>query len=203
MLAWSMTLSGPVQELRLLCFFDAAFATRNDSSSQLGYIIVLIHGDLLKPDGPEGAYHIVDWKSQKTPRVARSSLGAEVQAGGSSSPSNKRPAPSSTTEGMAVGAETALVLFQDEHRQDHPEATMLDPGASAFLSGYGPFWRYVEHLSELGYPMNTIRFARCERNFQFGGDASSSARWTVDLPVIIDGQYGTIQCCLIPGNTSM
>ena len=73
---------GPVQELRLLCFCDAAFATRNDSSSQLGYIIVLIHGNLLKPDGPEGAYHIVDWKSQKTPRVARSSLGAEAQAGG-------------------------------------------------------------------------------------------------------------------------
>ena len=73
---------GPAQELRLLRFFDAAFATRNDSSSQLGYVIVLIHGDLLKPDGPEGAYHIVDWKSQKTPRVARSSLGAEAQAGG-------------------------------------------------------------------------------------------------------------------------
>ena len=33
-------------------------------------------------------------------------------AKGSSSPSNKRPAPSSTTEGMAVASETALVLFQ-------------------------------------------------------------------------------------------
>lgn len=73
---------GSVEDLRLLCFFDAAFATRNDSSSQLGYIIVLIDKSLLQPDGPEGAYHIVDWRSQKTPRVARSSLGAEAQAGG-------------------------------------------------------------------------------------------------------------------------
>ena len=48
-------------------------------------------------------------------------------AEGSSSPSNKRPALSSTIEGMAVASETALVLFQDEHGQDHPEATMLDP----------------------------------------------------------------------------
>ena len=73
---------GAVQELRLLCFFDAAFATASDSSSQLGYIIVLIHSSLLQPDGPEGAYHILDWRSQKTPRAARPSLDAEAQAGG-------------------------------------------------------------------------------------------------------------------------
>ena len=125
-------------------------------------------------------------------------------AKGSTSPSNKRPAPSTTTtEGMAVHSESALVQFQDIHGAEHPEATMLDPGASAFLSGYGPFKRYVEHLSDLGYPVNTIRFARCERLFQFGGDASSQARWTVNLPVMIDGSFGTIQCYLVPGNTPL
>ena len=30
----------------------------------------------------EGEYHVIDWRSFKTPRVARSSLGAEAQAGG-------------------------------------------------------------------------------------------------------------------------
>ena len=30
-------------------------------------------------------YHVLDWKSFKTPRVARSSLGAEAQAGGQAS----------------------------------------------------------------------------------------------------------------------
>ena len=125
-------------------------------------------------------------------------------AKGSTSPSNKRPAPSTTTtEGMAVHSESALVQFQDIHGVEHPEATMLDPGASAFLSGYGPFKRYVEHLNDLGYPVNTIRFARCERLFQFGGDASSQARWTVNLPVMIDDSFGTIQCYLVPGNTPL
>ena len=38
---------GEVQDLRLLCFFDAAFATRSDGSSQVGYIILLIHKSLL------------------------------------------------------------------------------------------------------------------------------------------------------------
>ena len=61
---------GEVQDLHLLCFFDAAFATRTDGSSQIGYIILLINKSLLRPDGVEGAYHILDWRSQKTPRVA-------------------------------------------------------------------------------------------------------------------------------------
>ena len=126
------------------------------------------------------------------------------QSARSSSSPNKRPAPSTTTtEGMAVHAEKALVLFQDEHGEERPDATMLDPGASAFLSGYGPFKRYLDHLSSLNYPVNTIRFARCDRQFHFGGDASSQARWTVDLPVMLDDRFGTIQCYLVPGNTPM
>ena len=113
---------------------------------------------------------------------------------------NKRPAP---TEGMALQNETALVLFQDEMGTDRPDATMLDPGASAFLCGYGPFGCYLSQLHSMNYPINTIRFARCDRQFHFGGDASSRASWTVDLPVMIDGQFGTIQCYLVPGNTPM
>ena len=57
-------------------FFDAAFATRSDGSSQAGYVIMLLHNSLLEANGPEGAYHILDWRSMKTPRIARSSLGA-------------------------------------------------------------------------------------------------------------------------------
>jgi len=32
--------------------------------------------------GTETEYHVIDWKSSKLPRVARSSLGAEAQAAG-------------------------------------------------------------------------------------------------------------------------
>ena len=37
---------------------------------------------MLQANGPEGAYHVLDWRSLKTPRVARSSLGAEAQSDG-------------------------------------------------------------------------------------------------------------------------
>ena len=50
-----------------------------------------------------------------------------------SSTATKRPAPG-PREGMAVQNEQALVLFQDEHGDERPDATMLDPGASAFLT---------------------------------------------------------------------
>ena len=33
-------------------------------------------------DGEERPYHLLDWKSSKLPRIARSSLGAESQAAG-------------------------------------------------------------------------------------------------------------------------
>lgn len=70
---------GPLSNLRVLCFFDVAFTTRSDGSSQASYIIKKA---LLQPDGPEGAYHVLDWRSLKIPRMARSSLGAETQGGG-------------------------------------------------------------------------------------------------------------------------
>ena len=63
-------------------FFDAAFVARSDGSSQAGYVIMLLHKSLLEANGPEGAYHILDWRSMKTPRIARSSLGTEAQSGG-------------------------------------------------------------------------------------------------------------------------
>ena len=57
--------------------FDAAFAVRRDQSSQGGFLIMLV---------PECTFHgeeaMVDWRSMKLPRVARSSLAAEAQAAG-------------------------------------------------------------------------------------------------------------------------
>ena len=75
---------GPAEKLRLLCFFDAGFSTRLDGSSQGGYVLMMVNEDLMH-SAEEGEYHILDWRSFKTPRVARSSLGAEAQAGGQAS----------------------------------------------------------------------------------------------------------------------
>ena len=68
-------------ELQLVCFFDAGFTARCDGSSQGGYITMMVHRSLLT-SSEEGEYHVLDWRSFRTPRVARSSLGAEAQAGG-------------------------------------------------------------------------------------------------------------------------
>ena len=69
---------------------------------------------------------------------------------------------------------------------------MLDPGASAFLMGYGPFRRYVHMLEERGFPTEHLKFVKCDRKFFFGGDACSQCRWTVMLPVAVSGRCGFI-----------
>ena len=67
-----------VQDLRLVTMVDAAFGIRRDGSSQGGYLTMLVSKSVF--DGTEGAYHIIDWRSSKLPRVTRSSLGAEAQS---------------------------------------------------------------------------------------------------------------------------
>ena len=71
---------GPLHELRLSCMVDAAHAVRADGSSQGGYIMLLTHKSAF--EGSEVPYHVIDWKSYKLPRVARSSLSAEAQSMG-------------------------------------------------------------------------------------------------------------------------
>ena len=44
-----------------------------------GYLITLCHKDVLQRGVP-GSYHVLDWRSFKLPRVARSTLSAEGQA---------------------------------------------------------------------------------------------------------------------------
>ena len=58
--------------------FDAALGVRHDASSHGGFIVLLTHKDAF--DGVECPYHVLDWKSFRLPRVARSSLAAEVQS---------------------------------------------------------------------------------------------------------------------------
>ena len=69
---------GKLEDLRLSCMFDAALGVRHDASSQGGYIVLLTHKDTF--NGTESPYHVLDWRSFRLPRVARSSLAAEVQS---------------------------------------------------------------------------------------------------------------------------
>ena len=65
------------------------------------------------------------------------------------------------------------MTFVDEFGHEGPDAVMLDPGASAFDSGFGPFKRYVQYLEAHGCPMSKLQMLRCHRRFQFGGDKVS------------------------------
>ena len=71
---------GPLEEL--VCgwvYSDASFASRDDLSSQGCYLITLCHKDVVEKGVP-GPYHVLEWRSFKLPRVARSTLSAEGQA---------------------------------------------------------------------------------------------------------------------------
>ena len=69
---------GDPSSLTLVTFTDAAFASRHDSSSQGGYITTLAHISVL--DGAPARFHVLDWRSYRLPRVARSTLACESQA---------------------------------------------------------------------------------------------------------------------------
>ena len=145
-----------------------------------------------KGSGTTVRYHRGPGK-ERDPRGPRSSA---------NSPS-KRPATSQSVESMAIGLETGMVIFQDVNGHERVDCTMLDPGASAFLCGYGPLRRYLGHLEQLGYPLEKIEFVKCCRTFHFGGDAASLSSWTVKLPVFINQKVGRIQAYLVKGETPM
>ena len=69
---------GDVNDITFLVFSDATYASRDDLSSQGGYLLCMVHHDVV--DGNEGFYNVLDWRSWKLARVARSSLSAESQA---------------------------------------------------------------------------------------------------------------------------
>eukprot|EP00435_Cladocopium_sp_Y103_P032566 s1782_g8.t1 len=66
------------EEVTFVAYSDASFASRDDLSSQGGYLLVMTHRDVTT--GGEGCYNIIDWRSWKFARVSRSTLAAESQA---------------------------------------------------------------------------------------------------------------------------
>ncbi len=116
----------------------------------------------------------------------------------SSSPhGTKRSAPIES----AVLTEGAHVTFVDAGGHERPDVTMLDPGASAFLSGFGPFLRYLEFLKAHQFPIDDIEFSKCCRKFHFGGDGASWSHWVARLPMCVGGVVG--QVFLVKGETPL
>eukprot|EP00435_Cladocopium_sp_Y103_P035101 s1694_g9.t1 len=110
----------------------------------------------------------------------------------------KRPA----TEPVAQ-LEDAHVTFLDFKGHERYDVAMLNPGASAFLSGYGPARRYLRHLAAQGYPINEVQFHRCRHKFHLGGDGECWSHWVMQLPMCIAGRYGQTQVFLLKGETPL
>ena len=71
-------LGGDPKEVSFIGYTDASFASRKDLSSRGGFLAMMVHQSLI--GGTTGEYNIIDWRSWRLPRVARSSLSAESQA---------------------------------------------------------------------------------------------------------------------------
>jgi hypothetical protein len=67
-----------MKDLVFVVLTDAAWAVREDGSSQGGYVILLCHKRVM--DNETADYIVFDWRSWKLPRVSRSSLASEAQA---------------------------------------------------------------------------------------------------------------------------
>ena len=67
-----------MSDLAFVVLTDAAWAVREDGSSQGGYVILLCNKKVL--DNETADYVVFDWRSWKLPRVSRSSLASEAQA---------------------------------------------------------------------------------------------------------------------------
>ena len=110
------------------------------------------------------------------------------------------------TEGMAavmLPGESGLMTFEDQDGRPRVDCTMLDPGASAFLMGSGPLPRYLEHLEQLGFPMELIQLRRTSRTFHFGGDHSTTSHWIARVPMFVNNTFGFCQAFIIKGETPM
>ena len=66
------------EDICFACWTDAAVGNRPDMGSTGGYVVGMVRRDFLS--GERGPVNPVAWRSGKLPRVARSSLSAEIQA---------------------------------------------------------------------------------------------------------------------------
>ena len=136
-------------------------------------------------------------------RTAQCSQGSKPSPKPSASGPNKRQATEAVATSNVNDPETGMVIFEDQSGAQRPDCAMMDPGASSFLMGYGPFCRYIDHLKKLNFPVDEIIFKKANRTFHFGGDHQALSSWTVHLPVFVNHQFGLVQAFLLKGETPM
>ena len=78
---------------------------------------------------------------------------------------------------------------------------ILDTGASSVVMGHQTMLMVVTYMQHHGVDIGSVEFRPANKLFQFGGDHTGHAAWSVHLPVIIDTKSGRIQVFIVDGNT--
>ena len=96
-----------------------------------------------------------------------SAMHPRIQANSKATPTgpNKRQATEGVASNNIFDPESGMVMFEDQSGAQRPDCAMMDPGASSFLMGYGPFCRYLDHLKKLNFPVHEITLKKANRNF--------------------------------------
>ena len=116
------------------------------------------------------------------------------KSGSTPSPSKKRS--HDADDGMVAMASMPKLISEDKDwLTKDPDACIQDGGASTFLVGSEYLLRYVSWLEQIGYPIETIPFKRCDKNFKFGGDAEGHSSWMAQIPVNLGGSWKYPRLC--------
>ncbi|CAK9022902.1 unnamed protein product, partial [Durusdinium trenchii] len=78
---------------------------------------------------------------------------------------------------------------------------ILDTGASSVVVGHQTMLTVLTYLQTHGVDIVCIEFRPANKLFQFGGDHTGHAAWSIHLPVIIDNKSGRIQVFIVDGST--
>ena len=76
---------------------------------------------------------------------------------------------------------------------------LQDGGASSTVCDHEVLMNIIEYMHRHGVPLERFTFHPTTKMFGFGGDALRKAKWTVKLPVYLNGQSGLIERFLVDG----
>ena len=153
------------QDLGFLALSDAAWATRMDGESQGGYLILAVPNAAF--DDQATQYSVVDWRSFKLARVARSSLSAETQGAAAAADALEyvktfwrlvqRPSTSLLDSGIRMEKRSALVVDAKSLHDALKKEAVVQGGPKQKGSCRAVGAPEILGLHRLGSPMGIVR----------------------------------------------
>ena len=93
----------------------------------------------------------------------------------------------------------ALDNDEDDDNQTCNRAVQ-DGGAASVLGSLLYVKRYLRHLLENGFPLDTLEVYACNKSFRYGNSATEATGLCVMLPVVMGGKKRQVLCYIIGGS---